>query len=67
MIAVINVVSYCVDKEFLHKISAEISQLKYFPVILSHSVALQFPEGLLIFACTIADILERLLAYVVIM
>ena len=29
--------------------------------LFSISVALQFPEGLLLFACTIADILERYL------
>ena len=35
-----------------------LSQVKLF-VLFALLVALQFPEGLLLFACTIADILER--------
>jgi len=33
----------------------------HFCLLGSVSVALQFPEGLLLFACVIVDILERLL------
>lgn len=33
--------------------------LLYQLYVINVSVALQFPEGLLLFACTIADIIER--------